>query len=162
MITRGDTITHYFRLPFATSSIQNVWVDYMQDDELVLEKTLADCYFDGQYFVAFLGEPDTLCFHKVPIRVKQKDSLVIIQLRVLLNNGLVKSSRPIQERIRDVINDAPIGGRVGSTGYDLSASQIQYFNPIFNQARAGESYAIDDDDVIIYDGGDVHGYGTNL
>lgn len=162
MITRGDTITHYFRLPFATSSIQNVWVDYMQDDELVLEKTLADCYFDGQYFVAFLGEPDTLCFHKVPIRVKQKDSLVIIQLRVLLNNGLVKSSRPIQERIRDVINDAPIGGRVGSTGYDLSASQIQYFNPIFNQARAGESYVIDDDDVIIYDGGDVHGYGTNL
>ena len=29
MITRGDTITHYFRLPFDTSSIQNVWVDYM-------------------------------------------------------------------------------------------------------------------------------------
>ena len=161
MITRGDTITHYFRLPFDTSSIQNVWVDYMQDDELVLEKTLSECYFDGQYFVVFLGEPDTLCFNKVPFRSRQKDSLVMIQLRVLLSNGLVKSSRIINERIRDVINDAPIGGRPASAGYDLSASQIQYFNPIFNQARAGESYVVDAD-VIVYDGGDVRGYGTGL
>lgn len=162
MITRGDTITHYFRLPFATSSIKNVWVDYMQDDELVMEKTLNECYFDGQYFVVFLGEPDTLCFHKVPLRSRQKDSLVVIQLRVLLSNGLVKSCRPIQERINDVINDAPIGGRSVSSGYDLSASQIQYFNPIFNQARAGESHVVDSDDVIIYDGGDVFGYGQSL
>ena len=85
----------------------------------------------------------------------------MIQLRVLLSNGLVKSSRIINERIRDVINDAPIGGRPASAGYDLSASQIQYFNPIFNQARAGESYVVDDD-VIVYDGGDVRGYGTGL
>lgn len=158
MITRGDTITHYFRLPFATSSIKNVWVDYMQNDARILEKSLADCYFDGQYFVVFLSEPDTLCFQKVPIRTRQKDSLVYIQVRVLLSNGLIKSSNIIQERLTDVINDTPIGGR--TTGYDLGASQIQYFQPIFNQARSGESYVVDDDDVVIYDGGDVFGYGT--
>lgn len=106
----------------------------------------------------FLSEPDTLCFQKVPIRTRQKDSLVYIQVRVLLSNGLIKSSNIIQERLVDVINDTPIGGR--TTGYDLGASQIQYFQPIFNQARSGESYVVDDDDVVIYDGGDVFGYGT--
>lgn len=74
---RGTTPTHIFNLPFAASTITKLRVTYMQGGVKVLEKTEADCTFDGNALKIKLTQEESLKFKErdnVELQLKAKDA----------------------------------------------------------------------------------------
>lgn len=126
MIVRGTTPYHNFVLPMATSDIEAVYVTYLQNNKVILDKgiddiELADMETDTdnasveslseeetQYSTVtiHLTQEDTLKFHFYPAAEK---NIAVIQIRVLDINGEAYASDPIKERIFGVLKDGVIG-----------------------------------------------------
>ena len=111
MIIRGTTQHQFFRVPFDWGRIKEVYVDYMQKKEVIIEKAyndrVQDVYFDkeNQSIRVFLTKEDTMSFKKIGIPAAPTDSLIYIQVHVHLRNGEWYSSVPIKDRLYDTTRE---------------------------------------------------------
>lgn len=126
MITRGTTPYHSFVLPLKTEDISEVYITYLQNREVILDKSISDVTIidiDDEYENASMNEPledfvpsceltihltqeDTLKFHFYPAAEK---NIAVIQIRVLTTEGEAYASEPIHERIFGILKDGVIG-----------------------------------------------------
>lgn len=126
MIIRGTTPYHSFVLPLKTEDISEIYITYLQNNQIILDKTISDVEIvniDDEYENASMNEPmedfvpsceltvhltqtDTLKFHFYPAAEK---NIAVIQIRVLTTEGEAFASQPIHERIFGVLKDGVIG-----------------------------------------------------
>lgn len=109
MIYRGTTPTHIFSCPFEQQEISRIYITYMQQNQIKVEKVLNDITFnnDGTMEVS-LTQMDTLLFNRYTPDDRTADSMVLIQIRARLTNGEVWASEIIRERIGDILKDGQI------------------------------------------------------
>lgn len=125
MIMRGTTPYHSFILPLRIEDIQEVWFTYMQNGEIVLDKTSEDAVFvniEDLYENAsveelteeelhccqatlHLTQEDTLQFRFWPAAEK---NVVPIQIRILTKDGEAWASNPLHERVMGVLKQGVI------------------------------------------------------
>lgn len=92
----GTTPTHTFELPFEAEMIKDVEVVYAQKESIILEKNLGACNCNKNILTLKLTQEETFKFDPLlPI---------VIQLRVLTNDGEVISSDPIIRRPCDCLS----------------------------------------------------------
>lgn len=82
-MTRGTTPIHSFALPFSADLIEAIEITYAQNGSVVLQKTGADCTYDGNTVHCTLTQQETFTFDdRFPVE---------IQVRVL-TGGTVAAS----------------------------------------------------------------------
>ena len=129
MIIRGTTPYHSFVLPLTTEEISEVYITYLQNNEIILDKSIGDSdsieiiNIQDEFENASMNEPledfipsceltvhltqeDTLKFHFYPAAEK---NIAVIQIRVLTTDGEAYASEPVHERIFGVLKDGVIG-----------------------------------------------------
>ena len=126
MIIRGTTPYHNFILPILAEQIKAVYVTYLQNNEVILDKSNLTDDFDIQnlrdlenanveilteeeqessQLTIHLSQEDTLKFHFYPAA---KKNIAVIQIRILTTDGEAFASMPINERIFGVLHDGVI------------------------------------------------------
>ena len=128
MIIRGTTPYHDFTLPYTVEEIKELYITYLQNEEIILEKSLTsegvsicnvsdlyenasveetpqDAYTTSELTV-HLSQEDTLSFHFYPAARK---NIAVIQVRILTTDDEAYASDPIRERIMGVLKDGVIG-----------------------------------------------------
>ena len=130
MIVRGTTPYHTFIVPMQAESIEEVYITYLQNNEVVLDKdktsvTIEDVVLDTEnaeiddtelieeeseviptsQITLHLTQEDTLKFKFFPAAEK---NIAVVQLRILDTNGEAYASDPIHERIFGVLKDGVI------------------------------------------------------
>ena len=130
MIIRGTTPYHNFILPILVEDIKAIYVTYLQNDEVILDKKLVDGEESSDFIIAnlkdlenasmeelseeerescqltlHLSQEDTLAFHFYPTARK---NIAVIQIRILTNDDEAFASMPINERIFGVLHDGVI------------------------------------------------------
>lgn len=131
MLTRGTTPYHNFTLPMKSEDISELYVTYLQNNAVVLEKSLlddgvtlvdiTDMYENGEIdeltpseeevsgsqLTVHLSQEDTLKFIFYP---DAKRNIAVIQIRLVTGNGEAFASLPVKERVFGVLKDGVIGG----------------------------------------------------
>ena len=126
MIIRGTTPYHNFILPILAEDIDAIYVTYLQNNEVILDKSNLNDDFDiinlidlenanveiltpeeqeSSQLTLHLSQEDTLKFHFYPAA---KKNIAIIQIRILTTDGEAFASMPINERIFGVLHDGVI------------------------------------------------------
>lgn len=116
MITRGTTPYHVFTIPLSSDKLSKVYITYMQNDEVILDKTIEDITIEpvvqdendeaaATDITIHLTQEDTLKFHFYPAAEK---NIAVIQIRVLTTEGEAYASHPIHRRIFGVLKDGII------------------------------------------------------
>ena len=126
MIIRGTTPYHNFILPILAEQIEAVYVTYLQNNEVILDKSNLTDDFDinnlldlenanveiltpeereSSQLTIHLSQEDTLKFHFYPAA---KKNIAVIQIRILTTDGEAFASMPINERIFGVLHDGVI------------------------------------------------------
>ena len=132
MIIRGTTPYHNFILPILAEQIEAIYVTYLQNNEVILDKSLlsdnesehddfiianlkdlenANVEFlteeeqESSQLTIHLSQEDTLKFHFYPAA---KKNIAVIQIRILTTDGEAFASMPINERIFGVLHDGVI------------------------------------------------------
>lgn len=130
MIVRGTTPYHSFVLPLTSDQIDTLYITYMQNDEVILDKQLGeegieieDSNFEienanvesltdeditpapSSKVTVHLTQEETLAFTFYPAARK---NIAVIQVRVLGTDGEAYASDPITERIFGVLKDGVI------------------------------------------------------
>ena len=126
MIIRGTTPYHNFILPILAEEISAIYVTYLQNNEVVLDKSSSTDNFEitnlidlenaqiedlseeeqqSSQLTLHLSQEDTLKFHFYPAA---KKNIAVIQIRILTNGGEAFASMPINERIFGVLHDGVI------------------------------------------------------
>lgn len=126
MIVRGTTPYHSFILPLLAEDISEIYITYLQNDEIILDKGSADVTIDNivdllenasienlteeelnsSQVTVHLSQEDTLKFTFYPAARK---NIAVVQIRLLTTDGEAFASNPIQERIFGVLKDGVIG-----------------------------------------------------
>ena len=126
MIIRGTTPYHSFVLPLKTEDISEVYITYLQNNEIIINKSISDAQIidiEDEYENASMNEPleDFIPSCELTIHLTQEDTLkfhfysaaekniAVIQIRVLTTEGEAYASEPIHERIFGVLKDGVIG-----------------------------------------------------
>ena len=132
MIIRGTTPYHNFILPILAEDIKAIYVTYLQNNEVILDKSLLDGDESehNDFIIAnlkdlenanmeilteeerescqltlHLTQEDTLKFHFYPAARK---NIAVIQIRILTTDGEAFASMPVNERIFGVLHDGVI------------------------------------------------------
>ena len=130
MLTRGTTPYHNFTLPMKSEDISELYVAYLQNGTVVLEKSLnddgvtlvdiVDMYENAEIEELNLSEEE-LSSSQLSVHLTQEDTLkfifypaakkniAIIQIRVLTSDGEAFASFPVKERIFGVLKEGVIG-----------------------------------------------------
>ena len=99
-MVRGTTPTLQFEFPFALTNVAELWVTLKQDNNIVLDKALADCELNGAVLTLRLTQQDTL---------KLNASLpVAIQIRMRTNDGNAVASNIITTSVGQILKDGVI------------------------------------------------------
>ena len=136
MIIRGTTPYHNFILPILAEDIKAIYVTYLQNNEVILDKSLLDGDESehNDFIIAnlkdlenanveilteeerescqltlHLSQEDTLKFHFYPAA---KKNIAVIQIRILTMDDEAFASMPINERIFGVLHDGVIPDEV--------------------------------------------------
>ena len=129
MIIRGTTPYHNFILPILAKDIKEIYVTYLQNKEVILDKgkedveinDLVDLYENASMeelpedernscqLTVHLTQEDTLSFHFYPAA---KKNIAVIQIRILTTDDEAFASMPINERIFGVLHDGVIPDEV--------------------------------------------------
>ena len=129
MIIRGTTPYHNFILPILSKDIKEVYVTYLQNKEVILDKgkddvtitDLVELYDNASMeeipedertscqLTVHLTQEDTLKFHFYPAA---KKNIAVIQIRILTTDDEAFASMPINERIFGVLHDGIIPDEV--------------------------------------------------
>lgn len=126
MIIRGTTPYHNFILPILAEQIEAIYVTYLQNNEIILDKSsLTDDFSitnlvdlenanveilteeeqESSQLTIHLSQEDTLKFHFYPAA---KKNIAVIQIRILTTDGEAFASMPVNERIFGVLHDGVI------------------------------------------------------
>lgn len=130
MIVRGTTPYQRFLLPVKSEEISEIYVTYLQNEEIILEKdktTVTITNVEELYENASMGEDldyeideellnssqleihlsqeDTLKFHFYPAA---KKNIAVIQIRLKTTDSEAYASDPIHERIMGVLKEGEI------------------------------------------------------
>ena len=130
MIVRGTTPYHTFIVPMQSESISEIYITYLQNNEVVLDKdktdvTIEDIVLDTEnaeiddtelteeepevvptsQITLHLTQEDTLKFKFFPAAEK---NIAVVQLRILDSDGEAYASDPVHERIFGVLKDGVI------------------------------------------------------
>lgn len=126
MITRGTTPYHSFVLPLTAEQISAVYITYLQNNQVILDKSIEDVTIEdivdefdnttmneestseqtpSSQITLHLTQEDTLKFHFYPAAEK---NIAVIQLRIVTNDGEAYASKPISKRIFGVLKDGVI------------------------------------------------------
>lgn len=130
MIIRGTTPYHSFILPILAEQIDCVYVTYLQNDKVILDKSslkdemeivnivdlidpldnasmedLSEDELNSCQLTIHLSQEDTLSFFFYPAA---KKNIAVIQIRLLTTDGEAFASMPINERIFGVLHDGEI------------------------------------------------------
>lgn len=88
-MVRGTTPTHTFSIPLPSSSLENLWLTYAQDGEIILNKDLND--------VTLTDVGTTAC--KATIKLTQAETMLFhpnteteIQVSILTSDNAMRSS----------------------------------------------------------------------
>lgn len=132
MIVRGTTPYHSFLVPFARENIDKVYITYLQNEEVILDKDISDVVIeeiDSTADNTSIEEVDTEEFEvneeeehisQITLHLTQEDTLkfkfypaarkniAVIQIRLLDKNGEAYASDPTNERIFGVLKDGVI------------------------------------------------------
>ena len=136
MIIRGTTPYHNFILPILAEDIKAIYVTYLQNNEVILDKSLLDGdesehndfiitnlkdlenanmeilteeERESCQLTLHLTQEDTLKFHFYPAA---KKNIAVIQIRILTMDDEAFASMPINERIFGVLHDGVIPDEV--------------------------------------------------
>lgn len=106
-MVRGASHLHKFYINLSLTEIAAIELTYSQNGEVILKKVDTDMDYDSveECLSVRLSQEDTLKFHPVGIPASVKDSLITLQLKFLGMDGYVYVSKPMQERLYDVLND---------------------------------------------------------
>ena len=126
MIIRGTTPYHNFILPILAEDIDVIYVTYLQNNEVILDKSNITDEFEihnlidldnasienlsteeqhSSQLTLHLSQEDTLKFHFYPAA---KKNIGVIQIRILTKEQESFVSMPINERIFGVLHDGVI------------------------------------------------------
>lgn len=125
MIVRGTTPYHKFVVPMSSQDIDTIYITYLQNGEIVLDKTGEDISVEdvdietenahmedyeiepseSSQVTLHLTQEDTLKFKFYPAAEK---NIAVIQLRILTSEGEAYASDPIRERIFGVLKEGEI------------------------------------------------------
>lgn len=124
MIVRGTTPYHTFIVPMDPEQLSEVYVTYMQNNEVVIDKTTADITIEpveeelenasmeepteftiSSQITLHLTQEDTLKFKFYPAAER---NIAVVQMRVLTTDGEAYASNPIHERVFGVLKDGVI------------------------------------------------------
>ena len=125
MIIRGTTPYHNFILPILVKDIKAIYVTYLQNGQIVLDKTKDDVAItdltdllenasmeelseeesNSSQLTVHLTQEDTLKFNFYPAA---KKNIAVIQIRILTIDDEAFASMPINERIFGVLHDGVI------------------------------------------------------
>lgn len=109
-MVRGGAHLHSFYVPFNPDEIHDIYITYSQKDRTIIEKSTKDCVYNEEKkcIQTQLSQADTLSFLAPGISATAEGSLVIIQIRLILNDNIPYVSHPIKERLYDVIKGGTI------------------------------------------------------
>ena len=97
---RGTTSTLQFAFPFKLTNVAELWVTLKQDNNIVLDKALADCELDGAILTLRLTQQDTLKLNAfMP---------VAMQIRMRTNDGNAVASNIITTSVGQILKDGVI------------------------------------------------------
>lgn len=122
---RGTTPYHSFILPIKAEEIDKIYLTYLQNDKVILDKTnedvtitdIVDLYENASMeelteeelnscqVVLHMSQEDTLAFKFYPAAEK---NIAVIQVRLLTTDGEAYASDPVTERIMGVLKDGVI------------------------------------------------------
>ncbi len=124
MIVRGTTPYHSFIIPLEPEQISELYVTYLQNNEVILDKSISDITIEpveeelenasmeepaeftiSSQITLHLTQEDTLKFHFYPAAER---NIAVIQVRVLTADGEAYASDPVHERIFGVLKDGVI------------------------------------------------------
>ena len=130
MIIRGTTPYHTFVVPLEPQQIDEVFITYLQNGEIILDKSSSDveiseistetenAHMEGydeiqieetpiitSQITVHLTQEDTLKFKFFPAAEK---NVAVVQVRILDTKGEAYASDPIHERIYGVLKDGVI------------------------------------------------------
>lgn len=138
MIVRGTTPYHSFLVPMAPEEIDEVYITYLQNEEVVLDKSKDDvtielveeetenASIDGSNGAVDNESDDMIVYEdeqsisQITLHLTQEDTLkfkffpaarkniAVIQLRILDKNGEAYASDPVNERIFGILKDGVI------------------------------------------------------
>ena len=135
MIYRGTTPYHSFLLPFSINDITNIYITYMQNNEVIFEKTLSDVVFstiddtenssiidenNGDSISSNNDEIETSEVCQATVHLTQEDTLgfkfwpaaekniAVIQIRILDKDGEAYASDYINERVYGIEKEGVI------------------------------------------------------
>lgn len=95
---RGTTPKLIFNLSFDARLLDEFYVTFSQNDEMVVEKTKADCIVDENGITVNLSQQDTLAF---------SISQVYVQIRGKIGEEAI-THKPISISIYDILKDGEI------------------------------------------------------
>lgn len=132
MIVRGTTPYHSFLVPFAPEDIDEIYITYLQNEEVIIDKNINDVIIEEidstanntsieevdveefevneeeehiSQITLHLTQEDTLKFKFYPAARK---NIAVIQIRLLDKNGEAYASDPTNERIFGILKDGVI------------------------------------------------------
>lgn len=97
---RGTTPTLTFKLPFAVDQLAYGFVTFAQNDEVIIDRALADCWCDGYEIRLQLTQEETLSMNE--------NLVTEIQIRAKTLNGDVIASNIIRESTERILKDGVI------------------------------------------------------
>ena len=136
MIIRGTTPYHSFILPLLVEEIDKLYITYLQNGEVILDKDntdeamtidnivdlenasmeeLSEEERNSSQVTLHLSQEDTLKFTFYPAAER---NIAVIQIRVLTTGGEAFASNPVRERIFGVLKDGVIGEEDEPSEYD--------------------------------------------
>ena len=136
MIIRGTTPYHSFILPLLVEEIDKLYITYLQNGEVILDKDntdeamtidnivdlenasmeeLSEEERNSSQVTLHLSQEDTLKFTFYPAAER---NIAVIQIRVLTTGGEAFASNPVRERIFGVLKDGVIGEEDESSEHD--------------------------------------------
>ena len=139
MIVRGTTPYHTFIVPLTAQQIDEVYITYLQNGEVILDKTKSDVEIldvdletenahmedleeeiieeaepTSSQVTVHLTQEDTLKFKFFPAAEK---NVAVVQLRILDTDGEAYASDPVHERIYGVLKEGVISSNETNTNH---------------------------------------------
>lgn len=140
MIVRGTTPYHTFIVPLTAQQIDEVYITYLQNGEIILDKTKSDIEITdieletenahmedleeeiieeeteptSSQVTVHLTQEDTLKFKFFPAAEK---NVAVVQLRILDTDGEAYASDPVHERIYGVLKEGVISSNETNTNH---------------------------------------------
>lgn len=103
IISRGTTVSIVLSIKTPTvdlTNAQQVWLSFLQNDELVLRLTIEDLSVESKVITANLSEDQTLSFQSIPAKM---------QMRAVLADGRrIAQQPPTDIEVLDILDNGEI------------------------------------------------------